>query len=87
LEIIKVLHHVVLTANKKAIMASSFLSIFVDEVITIDNQSWILVHWYMVVSWKQMPILFTFECLVEGGAIANIKKCDFGSSHCIWWSD
>jgi hypothetical protein len=28
----------------------------------------------MVVGWKQMPILLTFECLVEGGAIANIKK-------------
>jgi hypothetical protein len=37
LEIVEVLHHVVLTSNKEAILASSFLSIFVDEVITIDN--------------------------------------------------
>jgi hypothetical protein len=87
LEIVKVLHHVVLTANKEAIMASSFLSIFVDEMITIDNQSWIFVHWYVVVGWKRIPILLTFECLVEGGATTNIKKCDFGCSHHIWWSD
>jgi len=37
LEIVEVLHHVVLIATKEAIMASSFLSIFVGEVITINN--------------------------------------------------
>jgi hypothetical protein len=37
LEIAEVLHHVVLTATKWAILASIFLSISVDEMITIDN--------------------------------------------------
>jgi hypothetical protein len=37
LEIVEVLHHVVLIAIKEAIMASNFLSIFVGEVITINN--------------------------------------------------
>ncbi len=27
----------------------------------------------MVASWRHVPILFTFEHLVEGGIIANIK--------------
>ncbi len=87
LEIVEVLHHVVLIATKEAIMASSFLSVFVGEVITINNQSWIFVHCYVVVGWKQKPILLTLECLVKGGVIANIKKCDLGCSHYIWWFD
>jgi len=49
LEIAEVLHHVVLTAIKWAILASTFLSISVDEMITIDNYSWIFVHCYVVV--------------------------------------
>jgi hypothetical protein len=28
----------------------------------------------VVVGWKQVPILFTFAHLVEGGAIVNIKN-------------
>jgi len=43
---------VVWIAIKEAIIALSFLSIFEDEVITIDNQSWIFVHCYVVVGWK-----------------------------------
>jgi hypothetical protein len=31
-------------------------------------------HCYVVAHWKWVPILFTFECLVEGGTIINIKS-------------
>jgi hypothetical protein len=40
----------------------------------IDNQSWIFFHCYVVVGWKQMPILLIFECLVKGGVATNIKN-------------
>jgi hypothetical protein len=69
-EIVEVFHYVVLITTKEVIMASSFLKISIDEVTTIDNQSWILVHFYVVVGWKQMPILLTLEHLVEGGTVA-----------------
>ncbi len=55
-------------------MASSFFFIFIDEVTIIDNQSWIFVHFYVVIGWKQMPILLTFGHFVEGGIVANIKN-------------
>ncbi len=42
----------VLIATKKVILASSFLSIYVDEMTTIDNYCWIFVHCYVVVDWK-----------------------------------
>jgi hypothetical protein len=73
-EIAKALHYVVLTATKEVILVSSFLYIFANEITIVDNQSWIFVHCYVVVGWKQMPILFTFECLVEGGVATNIKN-------------
>jgi len=31
-------------------------------------------HCYVVAHWKWVPILFTLECLVEGGTIINIKS-------------
>ncbi len=64
----------VLTATKEAIFTSSVISIFVDEIIIIDNQNWISIHYYVVVSWRQILILLTLEHLVEGGTIANIKS-------------
>jgi hypothetical protein len=45
-----------------------------DEMTIVDNQSWIFFHCYVVVGWKQMPILFTLERSVEGGVTANIKN-------------
>jgi hypothetical protein len=37
-EIVKSLHHVVLTATKEAIMVLSFLSLYVDDVTIVNNQ-------------------------------------------------
>jgi hypothetical protein len=51
-EIIEALHHVVLTTIKKVILVSNFLSIFANEVITFNNQSWIFIHCCVVVVWK-----------------------------------
>jgi hypothetical protein len=53
-------------------MVSSFLSISINEVTTINNQSWISIHCYVVEGWGWVPILLTLEQLVEGGTIINI---------------
>jgi hypothetical protein len=53
-----------------------------NEMIIVENQSWILVHYYVVVGWRRMPILLSFECL-EGGIAINIKIM----IHYIWWFD
>jgi hypothetical protein len=54
---------------------------------TIDNQSWIFVHFYVVVGWKWMPILLALKHLVESGTVANIKKIWSGlfSLHMVVW--
>jgi hypothetical protein len=39
-----------MSAIKKAIMALNFIFIFANEMTTVDNQSWILVHYYGMTS-------------------------------------
>jgi hypothetical protein len=45
-------------------------------VTTIDNQSRISIHYYVVEGWRQM-CLFTLEQLVEGETTINIKVVIF----------
>ena len=37
-----------------------------NEMIIEENQSWILVHYYVVVGWKRMPICFHLNVLRVG---------------------
>ncbi len=67
----------VLIVIKEEILYSPFLSIFVDEVITIDNQSWISIHYYVVASFMCLPILLTFEHLGDGGTTTQTSKLSF----------
>jgi len=59
------------------ILASSFLSIFVDEITTINNQSWNSIHCDVMIGFNCVAILFILECLVEGGNATNIKTIIF----------
>jgi hypothetical protein len=54
------------------VIGASFLSLSVDEVTIIDNQSWILVHTYVIHAWKIIPFLFTLHHVVEGGNVNNL---------------
>jgi len=58
-------------------MVSIFLSFFINEIIIINNQSGISIHCYGVVDWKHAHVLLTFEQLLEGGTITNIKAIFF----------
>ncbi len=62
---------------QKVIMVSSFLSFSINGIIIINNQSGISIHCYGVVDWKHVHVLFTFEQLLEGGTITNIKVVIF----------
>ncbi len=67
------MHHFALITTKEIILASSFLSISIDEVIIINNQSWISIHCDVMIGFNCVAILFILECLVEGGNATNIK--------------
>ncbi len=50
------------------------ISIFVDEVPTMDYQSWLGVHVYLVDGQKCNLVLLTLEQVVNGGTIDNLTK-------------
>jgi hypothetical protein len=56
------MHKIVFMTNTwMAIQKARFISIFVDEVTTMDCQSWLGVHVCFVDGWKHNPILLTLE--------------------------
>jgi hypothetical protein len=57
-----------------AIQKVRLISISINEVTTMDFQSWLNVHVYLVDGWKPNPILLTLEQLVNGGTIDNLTK-------------
>jgi hypothetical protein len=58
-------------------MVSIFLSFSINEIIIIKNQSGISIHYQAVVDWKHVHVLLTFEQLLKGGTITNIKTVIF----------
>jgi hypothetical protein len=57
-----------------AIQKPRFISIFINEVTTMDCQSWLGVHVYRVDGWKCNPILLSLEQLVNVGIVDNLTK-------------
>jgi hypothetical protein len=48
-----------LKALKVAIAGVSFLSINCDEVTSINNQQWLLVHVYVLDNWVHAPLFLS----------------------------
>jgi len=54
-------HHVVLNATKEVVNPSSYVNLSHDEIKTLNNQSWVNVHAYVVQDWKIMsPYISVF---------------------------
>jgi hypothetical protein len=49
-----------------------------DEVTTIDNQSWVSIHCYVVKDWCHLPILISLKQVIEGGNLDNFTKVIMG---------
>lgn len=58
--------------TKKYIFTTSFLVMSCDEVTTVDNQSWVNIHAYLVDGFKCISILLNFKKLIGGGTIDNL---------------
>jgi hypothetical protein len=56
------------------VQKARFISISANEVTTMDYQSWLSVHVYLITDWKHNPILLTLEEFVNGGIVNNLTK-------------
>jgi len=68
------MHKIVLINTQMVVQKTRFIFIYVDEVTTMDFQSWLSVHMYFVDGWKCNLILLTLEQLINGGNINNCTK-------------
>jgi hypothetical protein len=53
------IHYEVLKALKAAIIGTSFLLINCNEVVSINNQQWLLVHVYVLDNWVHTLLLLS----------------------------
>jgi hypothetical protein len=42
------MHNIVLTTIVEVVKVANFISIFWDEIINVDNQSWLSLHVYVI---------------------------------------
>ncbi len=68
------MHKTVFTNTWMVVQKARFISIFANEITTVDYQYWLGVHVYLVDGWKRNPILLTLKQLVNGGIVNNLTK-------------
>ena len=66
-EMAEAIERVVLKKTKEVMQAATFFNLSCDEVTSVDCQSWISVHGYLVRDWKRIHVLLTLERIVEDG--------------------
>jgi len=67
-------HGVVLIALKSLVQKSQFVSISADEVMAVDNTSWIAVHVYVVEGWERIPHLLHFSCELDSSTADHLTS-------------
>jgi hypothetical protein len=66
--------NVVLATTKTTIQTTNYIFVSCDEVTSIDNQSWIFVHGYVVEDFNRFPILLNMEQVKDGCTTNNLMK-------------
>lgn len=51
-----------------------YFAIFCDEITTIDNQSWISIHCYVVQNWCCLLVLISLEQVTKRRGSNNLTK-------------
>jgi hypothetical protein len=68
------MHNIVFIATKVVIHAAMYFFIICNEMMMIDNESWINIHTYLVEGFKCIPILLNLERLVNDGIVENFTN-------------
>jgi hypothetical protein len=67
------------STTKHAIQNARFISLSCDEITTVDNQSWILIHCYVVQNWHKVPIFLNLQKIIEGSGSDNLTTMHLNS--------
>jgi hypothetical protein len=73
-EMAESLYNVVQKQTRRVVCGTRYFSLSCDEVTTVDNQSWISIHAYVLVDWERIPLLLSLERLTEGSTSDQITR-------------
>jgi len=62
-----------------------YVALNYDEVFTLDNHSWLFVHYYVVENWVRILILIFLDRVVEGSWPNNLTKVIMETFFYRWW--
>ncbi len=68
------MNNVVLVVTKITIQTTNYIYVSCDEMTSLDNQSWISVHAYVVEDLKRTMILVNLERVIEGCTTDNLTN-------------
>jgi hypothetical protein len=71
---VEAMHSQMLQTTKAFVQKILFILMSCDEVTTIDNQSWLSIHLYVIDGWKWVPILFNLQRVLDGATSTNLTK-------------
>jgi hypothetical protein len=66
--------HVVVKKTRDLVQATKFISLSCDEVTTLDQQSWVSIHVYVVENWQHILLLLSLQHVVDGTTSDNLKR-------------
>jgi hypothetical protein len=72
------------TTTKARVPIARRLAISCDEMTTIDTESWVNIHAYLVDGFKLILILVDLERLVDGGTTNNLTNVILNSLMVLW---
>jgi hypothetical protein len=67
------MHEVVVNKIRNLVQSVQFISLSCDEVTTCDQQSWVLIHAYVVGGWQRIFLLLSLQQVVDGATLDNLK--------------
>jgi hypothetical protein len=67
------MHEVVMNKIRNLVQSVQFISLSCDEVTTCDQQSWVLIHAYVVQGWQKNLLLLSLQQVVDGATSNNLK--------------
>jgi hypothetical protein len=71
---VEFMYQVVMRATRVGIQGTHYIALSYDEVSTLDNQSWLFVHYYVVQNWVRILIIIFLDRMVVDLGNDNLTK-------------
>lgn len=68
------LFHIVQLKTWEQAFSARYISVSANEIIAMDNTTWVFVHLYIVVDWEQARILLSVSKVVNGARAKLVTK-------------